>query len=165
MEKRFFVLKGIKLGSGDLKAGSYLSEKDTEELGEKGLSRLVRLALILDITGEINLPRLDGDKRRKRLRYLAAIGTDESRKALEILESQDDKVRLVYNERAAQRSAARKRTAQGLPPVEVETEPEEEVEVETAEPEEEDQAFTPLTPDDVLTEQKSKGKKGRKRGR
>ena len=165
MEKRFFVLKGIKLGSGDLKAGSYLSEEDANELGEKGLYKLTRLALILDITGKIHLPRLDNDKRRKRLRYLSAIGTDESRRVLGILESQDNKVRLVYNERAAQRSAARKRTAQGLPPIEEKvadkSKSEPDLEPSLVEPE-----FKPLNPDDVLNNQsESKGKKGRKRGR
>lgn len=162
MEKRFFVLKGIKLKSGDFEAGVYLPELEAESLGEKGLSRLVRLSILFDITGKTNLPRLDGDKRRKRLRYLSAIGTDESKKVLEILESQDDKVRIVYNERASQRSAARKRTALGLPPVE-EKIPEPKPK---AEPKEKEEPFTPLSPSDVLSNPKpksgSKGRNGRK---
>ena len=78
--KRWFVLRHIKLNSGEVvPAGKYLTKKQMEELPNKAFQLLVRQVRLYDVKGEMDNPWNERNKHKLRLKCFDEIGSADAK--------------------------------------------------------------------------------------
>lgn len=78
--KRWFVVRSIKLNSGSIHGGQYLTKEQAEEIPDAMFRPLVRGVRLFDVTGEVDIPWRERNKLKLRHRAFTEIPGDEAKK-------------------------------------------------------------------------------------
>ena len=78
--KRWFVVRPIKLNTGSIPAGQYLTKEEADSIPDDRYRPLVRGVLLFDVTGEIDIPWRERNKLKLRHRAFTEIPGDEAKK-------------------------------------------------------------------------------------
>jgi len=78
--KRWFVVRPIKLNTGSIPAGRYLTKEEAEEIPFDRYRPLVRGVLLFDITGEVDIPWRERNKLKLRHRAFSELPGEEAKK-------------------------------------------------------------------------------------
>lgn len=81
-EKRWFVVRPIKLNKEEVNWGQYLTPKQAAEIPADMFKVLVRGVRLFDTTGEIDIPWRERNKLKLRHRAFTEIGTPEALKLM-----------------------------------------------------------------------------------
>lgn len=79
-KKRWFVVRPIKLNSGEIPWGVYLTDEQAAEIPKDLYRVLVRNVRLFDTTGEVDIPWRERNKLKLRHRAFTEIGSAEAKR-------------------------------------------------------------------------------------